>query len=256
MKWNEGVLIQLRGLAELGNTAAQYRLGDYYASWDLAKAIDWYRKAAESGFALAQVVLGDMYAKGRGVERNSAIAADWYHKAIQQGDGRAVLALLRTPPSAMPPQILDAVVVSCRKAASDGDTDALCWLGTAHEQGIGVEKDPGLAARLYHKAAALGHSQARLLLRAIAAHDTVAATLAASLDQYTLPGQEPDQGSLQRQEKDEEGFLDELRGLFRAFAALLGWILGILGGVLLVGMIVYLVVRFVHWAWTTPVGTP
>ena len=37
----------------------------------------WYRKAAEQGYAFAQSQLGEMYAKGEGVERDYVKAYAW-----------------------------------------------------------------------------------------------------------------------------------------------------------------------------------
>ena len=37
---------------------------------DKEEAVKWYRKAAEQGNAMAQFVLGEIYALGRGVERD------------------------------------------------------------------------------------------------------------------------------------------------------------------------------------------
>jgi TPR repeat protein len=142
---------------------------------------------------------------------------------------------------------LDAVLVCCRKAASEGDSGALCWLGIAHEQGIGVEKDSALAARLYHKAAALGDSQARLLLRTMAAHDADAVELAASLDRYThRPGASESSPREPRPAGDPRG--ESLRAP-RTFGAFMARALGVLFGVVLIAGFVYVMVKLVKWAW-------
>ena len=54
-----------------------------------AKAVEWYRKAAEQGNATAQTNLGYMYAEGRGVDQSYAKAVEWYRKAAEQGDALA-----------------------------------------------------------------------------------------------------------------------------------------------------------------------
>jgi hypothetical protein len=51
--------------------------------------MDWYRKAAEQGSAIAQYNLGEMYRVGEGVPADSAAAASWYRKAAEQGYARA-----------------------------------------------------------------------------------------------------------------------------------------------------------------------
>ena len=58
-----------------------------------AKAVEWYRKAAENGNATAQKNLGVCYEYGRGVTLSKATAAEWYRKAADQGNENAKKAL-------------------------------------------------------------------------------------------------------------------------------------------------------------------
>jgi TPR repeat protein len=60
---------------------------------DPVKAMEWYRKAAEQGYAAAQRNLGWMYDQGRGVAEDPVKAAEWYHKAAVQGDADAQRSL-------------------------------------------------------------------------------------------------------------------------------------------------------------------
>ncbi|MEX4218568.1 sel1 repeat family protein, partial [Haemophilus influenzae] len=53
------------------------------------EAVKWYRKAAEQGYADAQLNLGNMYAKGLGVKQDDVEAVKWYRKAAEQGDADA-----------------------------------------------------------------------------------------------------------------------------------------------------------------------
>jgi TPR repeat protein len=48
---------------------------------DYAKAMEWYRKAADDGYAPAQDVLGQMYENGLGARKDYDKAFDWYSKA-------------------------------------------------------------------------------------------------------------------------------------------------------------------------------
>jgi uncharacterized protein len=59
------------------------------ATQDYAAAVDWYRKAAEQGNAIAQYNLGDMYRIGEGVPPDYEATASWYRKAAEQGHARA-----------------------------------------------------------------------------------------------------------------------------------------------------------------------
>lgn len=139
MKWSETVLGELRSLAELGNVSAQCRLGDFYATGtrgDLAMAVVWYQKAAEAGYYRALAILGDLYAKGDGVEADPAIAADWYLKAADQGSARAFLALIRMPQIGASARVPDRAFAKSKQSAEDGDPEAQCWLGIAYEHGM------------------------------------------------------------------------------------------------------------------------
>ena len=83
-------------LAERGNAVAQLLLGDMYANGegvprDEAQTVTWYRKAAEQGIADAQNNLGGMYANGEGVPRDEAQAVTWSRKAAEQGHAGAQL---------------------------------------------------------------------------------------------------------------------------------------------------------------------
>ncbi|MBQ7249238.1 MAG: sel1 repeat family protein, partial [Deltaproteobacteria bacterium] len=62
---------------------------------DESQAVEWYRKAAEQGMAVAQYNLGLMYDHGRGVPKDEGQAMEWYRKAAEQGHAEAQQALLR-----------------------------------------------------------------------------------------------------------------------------------------------------------------
>ena len=72
----------------------QFNLGRMYyfgegVKQDYAKALEWFQKAAEQGYATAQNNLGSMYYNGQGVKVNYAKAAEWFQKAAQQCDETA-----------------------------------------------------------------------------------------------------------------------------------------------------------------------
>jgi hypothetical protein len=81
----------VRLMAEQGNAKAQNHLGNMYAAGrgltkDSAEAAKWYRKAAEQGLADAQSTLGVMYAEGDGVARDEVEALVWFILAARGGD--------------------------------------------------------------------------------------------------------------------------------------------------------------------------
>jgi TPR repeat protein len=57
------------------------------------KALQWLRKAANVGFPMAQVVLGEMYYSGHGVDRDLVEARRWFEKATSADYTRAKLDL-------------------------------------------------------------------------------------------------------------------------------------------------------------------
>ncbi len=57
------------------------------------KALQWYHKAAEQGYAEAQFNLGLMYFEGQGVPQDYAEAVRWHRKAAEQGYARAQFLL-------------------------------------------------------------------------------------------------------------------------------------------------------------------
>jgi len=88
-----GAPSSLEQQASSGNAAAQYLLGEMYdygsggVDQDDDEAALWYRKAAEQGYARAQMGLGDVYSRSESPDFTQA--AVWYRKAAEQGDARA-----------------------------------------------------------------------------------------------------------------------------------------------------------------------
>ena len=85
----EAIPILLK-LAEVDFPPAQYLLGSMYfrgegVEKDEKKAFHWISSAAYYGFAEAQNSLGLMYDEGWGVRKNDETAAHWYFQAANQG---------------------------------------------------------------------------------------------------------------------------------------------------------------------------
>ena len=70
-------------------TGSFYNYGDGIITEDKAKALKWWLKAAEQGYAKAQVGLGELYYRGDGVPQDYAEAVKWYGKSAEQGDAMA-----------------------------------------------------------------------------------------------------------------------------------------------------------------------
>ena len=56
---------------------------------DEREAVEWYRKAAEQGYAQAQFNLGECLRDGRGIAKGEKEAVEWYRKAAVQGHSQA-----------------------------------------------------------------------------------------------------------------------------------------------------------------------
>lgn len=78
-------------LAQAGDLQAQVALagiletGGTGLTRDLPAALTWYRRAAERGDPVAQMNLGDRYARGAGVPRDPVKALAWFTLAAEQG---------------------------------------------------------------------------------------------------------------------------------------------------------------------------
>ena len=91
------------------------------------EAAVWYRKAADNGERAAQFNLGEMFMRGRGVEKSEEEAAQWFSKAAQ----------------------LD-------------HPGAEYQLGMMYIRGRGgIPKDEGVGLQWLEKAAAQGHEEAK-----------------------------------------------------------------------------------------------
>lgn len=95
MAINSSALEQLRATASSGDVAAQFKLGERYASGegvaqDNAEVAKWYRMAAERGCDVAQFCLGLMYRDGEGVAQDAIEAEYWFYKA--RGESEEELA--------------------------------------------------------------------------------------------------------------------------------------------------------------------
>ncbi len=110
---------------------------------DPAAAMTWYRKAADKGYAPAQVGIGDLYAGGLGVREDHYRAQEWYNTAtrlsknaeayfkVGEGYFRGLGA----------PQDYGAALSYYRVAAAQGHPVAQYLLGSMFEAGWGIERD-------------------------------------------------------------------------------------------------------------------
>ncbi|MCW8131077.1 MAG: SEL1-like repeat protein [Planctomycetota bacterium] len=129
-----------RKAAEHGNAEAMYSYAIMLNNGqgvrrDPSAAFGWFVKAGQKNHALAMAEAGTMYATGNGVDRNYARAAEWLQKAADGGSdlGMYNLGVLYHNGWAVEKNLTTAVYWY-RKAAGKGNADA-----TAALKGLGLQ---------------------------------------------------------------------------------------------------------------------
>ena len=168
----------MRARAEQGDSNAQSQLATYYQRNEVVlkddfEAEKWLRKSvaqgntraaeeleralkpaketaefqaflatADQADASVQNKLGLSYLNGKGVKRNSAIAAGWFRKAADQGNANAQYNLGTCYRSGWGVTVDQTEAISLfRKAAEKGDANGQHELGSCYLIGIGMPKD-------------------------------------------------------------------------------------------------------------------
>ena len=170
------------------NLALAYLNGDG-VDQNFEKSAYWMEKLAQTGSATGQFNIGLHYAKGCGVKRDFEKAAQWMQKAADQGDedapdvakmykemsenlqkaqagdAKAQAAVAKTYMQIGgsleqfgPGRDYEEAFQWSKKAADQGDLDAMYYLALCYEHGRGTDKDSAGAAAIYQKAAELGHA--------------------------------------------------------------------------------------------------
>jgi WD40 repeat protein len=132
--------------------------------------LDSYRRAAEKGDPNAQMMLGTMYASGKGVPKDLEEAAAWYRKAAEAGNASAqmLLGTCYLYGNGVIKDLSKAVELY-RKAAQAGNRMAQYRLGECYAKGQGVPRDDQQAIHWYQKAADQNFSLAKTKLRVLQA---------------------------------------------------------------------------------------
>jgi|GEM_PF-6780552 len=146
----------------------QHGLAKFYAEEheDAKKAVSWYKKAAEQGYAAAECELGRYYEHGSGgLAKDVAKAVGYYVSSAQKGDanGQRIMGNCCTNGFGVAKDPVKAFSYYL-KAAQQGNTSAQASVGTAYHHGAGVGIDYYNAARWYKLAAQKGNAMAQLNL--------------------------------------------------------------------------------------------
>ena len=162
-QYKQSVLPVVQQHAELGFAGAEMELAFRASkSGDDVAAVEWYRKAADQGFAEAQFNLGKMYSAGLGVGRNKKEAENWYRKAADQGFADAQCSLGEMLDASRSCKFSQEAVEWYRKAAEQGLADAQFNLGKMYASGSGVSKNEKEAVHWFRKSAEQGFADAQL----------------------------------------------------------------------------------------------
>ena len=144
----------IRTLADQGNARDQYNIGvmcmlGWGASWEGAKTVSWFRKAADQDLAVAQHAPAFMYQYGQGADDQYIVGYSGLCKLGQNWRQNEAEA---------------AAVFWIRKAADQDLAAAQHALGFMYQYGHGVLTDVAAAAAWYRKAANQGVASAQFLL--------------------------------------------------------------------------------------------
>jgi TPR repeat protein len=141
-----------------------YRKGNGVAR-DYEKAVHWYRKAAEQGFAGAQNNLAGMYEEGLGIPKNKSEAAKLYLKAAEQHNAYAQHSIGRMYRDGEGvPRNLNEAAKWISKAAEQRHHTAFRDMGDMYWKGLGVSQNNIRAYMWWRLSALHGDKESERLL--------------------------------------------------------------------------------------------
>jgi TPR repeat protein len=154
---------------QIGN---RYKTGEGVVK-NYEEAVNWYRKAAEQGFAGAQNNLAVMYEEGLGVPRDYSEAAKWYRRAAEKQDARAQhsLGIMYRDGRGITRDFKEAVKW-IQKAAEQGHHGAFRDMGEMYWKGLGVSQNDVLACMWWKLAVMYGDEESERLLSKVTAKMT------------------------------------------------------------------------------------
>ena len=144
-----------------------YRKGkEFDNKQNYTEAMRWYRMAADTGNAEAQVAVGNLYGEGQGVPRDYSEALRWFRMAAARGNAEAQndIGMFYLSGWGVPQDYAEAMRW-LRKAADQGNELAQRNIGVLYLQGLGVKPDRAEAIRWFRKAADKGDEDAKNALK-------------------------------------------------------------------------------------------
>ena len=146
-----GALQHYHVAADAGIALAQAKLGYIYdQSNDDEKAVHWYQEAAAQQHPDGEFGLGEMYAKGEGVDQDIELAVEMYMRAAVNGHPQAQRVLANAyEHGALGREVSKSEALRwLTLAANGGDINALRRMVSLYtDGGLGVTPDPAQAAQ-------------------------------------------------------------------------------------------------------------
>lgn len=150
-------------------------------------ALRWYRASADSGFTLAQRILGSRYMTGDGVDQNIDEALRWLTSAAEAGEPGAMSNLGYIYAKGLSGTVDNSTAaIWYARASAAGVGRAMLALGQLYETGSGVPQDNAKALTLYQQATAPGHTETH---QHLATQRLVGMTLTGALQDLLAPHQ-------------------------------------------------------------------
>jgi len=173
-KKNQAV-VWLERAVHKGNTRAMFNFGKAYSYGRLGltqsdtKANELYALAADKGHAKARYNLGNHYRTGTGVEIDFNRCVELLNQSAEQGHVTAqfnLAVMYRLGSRDGPPMTIPVDPQLCFRwnlaAAKQEDVDAMFNIGSAYDEGDGVEQNDESAFEWFMKAAEKGDEDAQL----------------------------------------------------------------------------------------------
>lgn len=146
-----GAMRHYQAAADAGVALAQAKLGYVYdQSNDDELAVKWYREAAEQQHPDGEFGLGEMYAKGEGVEQDLDMAVELFMRAAVNGHAQARLALANAYENgSLGRDVSKGEALRWLTLAADsGDVNAMRRMVSLYtDGGLGVVPDPAQAEK-------------------------------------------------------------------------------------------------------------
>ncbi|MDE5868423.1 MAG: sel1 repeat family protein [Anaeroplasmataceae bacterium] len=160
--------------AELGFSLAQLRMGDFYTEKkDYEQAFDWYLRSAENGENVAQNSLGVCYYFGLGTKEDYEKAASWFLKSALQNnkDAKNNLSVCYKNGYGVPKDINESVKWLIA-AANQYHIASIFRLGFCYATGHGIKQNLEEAEKYLGLAIKLGYDVTNYHLDAIYMNDS------------------------------------------------------------------------------------